>query len=210
MQLVDLSLAAHHGSLSYPGTSPGIELERVPFDFPDGTLSRFTHFDPHCGTHFDAPLHFVPGSADVASVPLILPEVILIHCADNPIPKSVLDSTSELNDKAILFSTGWERLAGTKAYFAGFPTLSEELAQTLVAQKVSIIGLDFPSVDAQGTPYPVHRALLGAGIPILEGLINLHALLPWIEAGKKVRLAAFPLRIEGLEGSPVRAVAIVE
>ncbi len=209
MQLVDLSLATHHGSLSYPGTSSGIEIERISLDSPDGTLSRLTHFDPHCGTHYDAPLHFASESDDVSSVPLVLPDIIVICCSENPIPRHVLDGLNNLEGKAVLFSTGWERLAGTKAYFSGFPALSPELAEALVAHRVALVGLDSPSVDAQGTDYPAHKALLGAGIPILEGLVNLCALGPLFTAGKRIQLAAFPLRIVALEASPVRAVAIV-
>jgi len=86
--------------------------------------------------------------------------------------------------------------------------LSEALAEQLVTQKVALVGLDSPSVDAASGNYPVHRTLLAAGIPIVEGLVNLPSLIPHIEGGGKVRLAAFPLRIQGLEGSPVRAAAL--
>jgi kynurenine formamidase len=83
------------------------------------------------------------------------------------------------------------------------------LAQALVAHDVAIVGLDSSSADPAVSDYPAHRILLAAGIPILEGLVNLPALIPHLQAGHTVRLAAFPLRIQGLEGSPVRAVAIV-
>jgi len=117
---------------------------------------------------------------------------------------------ASLEGKAVLFSTGWEKGAGTKEFFEGFPVLSGALAERLVTQKVALVGLDSPSVDATSGDYPVHRILLSAGIPIVEGLVNLTALIPHIETGSCVRLAAFPLRIRGLEGSPVRAVAIIE
>ena len=210
MKLIDLSLEMKHGSLSYPGTAPGLMLERIDIGFPGSTVSRFTHFDAHCGTHFDAPLHFVPEADDVAATPLVLPELVVVSSSENPISPDVLSEHPSLEGKAVLFSTGWEERAGTKEFFEGFPVLSEALSKHLVAQKVALVGLDSPSVDASVGDYPVHRLLLGAGIPIVEGLVNLPALLPHLEAGKTVRLAAFPLRIRGLEGSPVRAVALIE
>lgn len=210
MVLIDLTQQLMNGSLSYPGMAPGVVLERIDIGFPDCTVSRFSHFDAHCGTHFDAPLHFVPGASDVAATLLILPEIVVISASESPLSLDVLKSTPSLDGKAILFSTGWDKHAGTKEFFEGFPVLSKALAEHLVAQKAALVGLDSPSVDASVGDYPVHRLLLGAGIPIVEGLINLPSLRPHLEAGKRVRLAAFPLRIQGLEGSPVRAVALIE
>ena len=209
MQIIDLSLEMKDGSLSYPGTASGIALERIDSGFPGSTVSRFAHFDAHCGTHLDAPLHFVPGADDVATKPLMLPELVMISSTFNPIPADVLDGLPSLEGKAVLFSTGWEVHAGTKAFFEGFPSLSPALAESLVAQNVAIVGLDSPSVDATTTTdYPVHRVLLSAGMSLVEGLVNLPTLTPHIESGHTLRFAAFPLRIRGLEGCPVRAVAL--
>lgn len=209
MKLIDLSLEMKHGSLSYPGTSAGIVLERLPFEVPGGTLTQLTHFDPHCGTHSDAPLHFIPHSDDAASVQLQLPEIRLVSSELNPVPANVLDRVKLMKGTAVLFSTGWEDNAGTASFFKDYPVLSPGLAEALVAREVAVVGLDSPSPDPPDSDYPAHRMLLSAGIPILEGLVNLPALIPHLQAGQTVRLAAFPLRIQSLEGSPVRAVAIV-
>lgn len=210
MKLIDLSLEMKHGSLSYPGTTSGLMLERIDIGFSGSTVSRFSHFDAHCGTHFDAPLHFIPKADDVAATPLLLPDIVVISASESPLLLDVLKDAPSLEGKAVLFSTGWDKHAGTKGFFERFPVLSQALAKHLVTQKVALVGLDSPSVDASVGDYPVHRLLLGAGIPIVEGLINLPSLRPHLEAGKRVRLAAFPLRIQGLEGSPVRAVALIE
>ena len=210
MKLIDLSQQLQHGSLSYPGKASGLSIERLELDIEGMTLSTLSPLDPHCGTHFDAPLHFVPDADDIASSPLRLPEIVLVIAKPGPIPPEVLSELGVLAGKAVLFSTGWERNAGTKAYFSAFPTLCAELAEQLVAQDVALVGLDSPSVDPENVGYPAHRTLLAAGIPIVEGLMNLRILLPLIEAGRRVWLAAFPLRIGQLEASPVRAVAIVE
>lgn len=210
MQIIDLSLEMKDGSLSYPGTAPGLILERIDIGFPDSTVSRFARFDAHCGTHLDAPLHFVRQGDDVATMPLILPEIMVISAREDLILPEVLTNQPSIAGKAVLFSTGWEKHAGTKAFFAEFPVLSQSLAEMLVAQDVALVGVDSPSVDPAIGDYSVHRTLLSAGIAIVEGLVNLPRLIPLIESGHRLRLAAWPLRIQGLEGSPIRAVALVE
>jgi len=210
MQIIDLSLEMRDGSLTYPGAAAGLVLERMDIEFPGSTVSRFALLDAHCGTHFDAPLHFIPQADDVATTPLVLPEIVVISSELSPISPDVLSGHPSLEGKAVLFSTGWERSAGTKEFFEGFPILSRPLVEKIVAQNVALVGVDSPSVDAASGDYPAHRILLSAGIPIVEGLVNLKALISHIESGSCVRLAAFPLRIRDLDGSPVRAVAIIE
>ncbi|MCK5586167.1 cyclase family protein, partial [Candidatus Bipolaricaulota bacterium] len=157
MQIIDLTLEMKHGSLSYPGTAPGLLLERIDVEFPGSTVSRFAQFDAHCGTHFDAPLHFVPQADDVATTPLVLPEIVGISSNENPISPDALNDYPSLEGKAVLFSTGWEEHAGTREFFEGFPVLSQALAEELVAQNVALVGLDSPSVDPDSGDYPVHR-----------------------------------------------------
>ena len=53
--------------------------------------------------------------------------------------------------------------------------------------------------------YPVHKILLGAGFVNTENLCNLAPL-----AGKTFPYAALPLRFKDADGSPVRAVAMLE
>ena len=59
------------------------------------------------------------------------------------------------------------------------------------------------SVDPMDSrEYPVHRALLGAGMVILENLAGLGPL-----AGQAVELIALPMKYVGADGAPVRVVA---
>ena len=76
----------------------------------------------------------------------------------------------------------------------------------LIERGAKLVGLDTPSPDPVAPMgFPVHRALLRAGIPIVEGLWNLGRLA---EMERPCWFSAFPLAIEGIEGCPVRAVAI--
>ena len=53
--------------------------------------------------------------------------------------------------------------------------------------------------DMSDGGFPVHRILLGAGIPILENLDLSNA------PSGECRLLCFPLKITGAEAAPVRA-----
>ena len=76
--LVDLTQPLTAESLSYPGDRPAYRAEIVDIGEPGAQLTQFTGFDPHAGTHLDAPLHFDPTGADLARVPLrILPACIV-------------------------------------------------------------------------------------------------------------------------------------
>jgi len=204
--VVDLTQTLDEDSRGYPGTVPAWRAERMEIGCPGATVTRFTAFDPHAGTHLDAPLHFAPDRADVAGLPLRVYAASVVEI-DGPHIEAG-DVPDDCAGRAILFSTGWEDRAGTAAYFDGFPSISPEAAQRLVGRGVGLVGLDGPSVDpADAHPtYPAHRILCEAGVPIVEGLVNLRTLL---SIDGELSFAAFPLKLAGVEGSPVRAVAFV-
>jgi kynurenine formamidase len=75
----------------------------------------------------------------------------------------------------------------------------------LVNRGVALIGVEPPSVadvNEMSELTEVHRILLGGNVCIVEGLANLDQLRSEI-----VEFMAFPLRVTGGDGCPVRAVA---
>ena len=207
LTLIDLMQPLSAESLGYPGTAPAWTAERRTVHSDLATLTRFSGFDPHGGTHLDAPLHFAPGGADVAELPLRLYPAIVVPVES---PRIDADSVPETcTGRAVLFSTGWEARAETPSYYEGFPYLTVEAARRLVDRGVGLVGLDTPSADARAkgaSSYPAHEFLCGAAVPIVEGLVNLRTLL---SVRGEVLFAAFPLKLRGIEASPVRAVALV-
>ena len=204
--VIDLTQTLSDASMSYPGTVPAWTAARLEIDNPKATVTRFSAFDPHAGTHVDAPLHFAPGGADAAELPLRLYPAIVVPVDGRRI--GVASIPIDCAGRAVLFSTGWEDRAGTAAYYEGFPSMTPEAARLLVDRGVGTVGLDGPSVDGAdvSTGHPAHEILCGAGVPIVEGLVNLRALL---SVKGEILFAAFPLKLRGIEGSPVRAVALV-
>jgi arylformamidase len=80
-------------------------------------------------------------------------------------------------------------------------SLSVEAAASLAAQGVTLVGIDYLSIDAsEDGNLPVHRTLLGADVLILEDID-----LSDIPEGR-YRLVCLPLRILDADGAPCRAI----
>ena len=163
----------------------------------------------HTGTHIDAPLHFDDEGADAARVPLenyVGPCVV----ADvRPSARGILpgDLPEALADQLataprLLLRSYAERPA---AFDEGMAHCTPELADWLSARGVRLLGVDTDSMDAfESKDLPAHHRLHHHGIAILEG-IDLSAVRPGL-----YELVALPLRLEGADGSPVRAILIEE
>jgi arylformamidase len=80
--------------------------------------------------------------------------------------------------------------------------ISEETARLIAGSNVKLIGVESQSVANIENPMNVHLILLEKEIVLLEGLD-----LSGAEPGEYI-LAAFPLKLEDADGSPVRAVLI--
>jgi len=104
----------------------------------------------------------------------------------------------------VIYRTGWDRTYNTPAYFADFPTLTLDAARWIARRRIGLLGMD------TGTPSTewkeCHLTLLGEGVEmvIVEGLTNLDRL------PRHFTFIGFPLNIQGRDGSPIRAVALVE
>ena len=162
----------------YPGDL-GPSFTRVKRVPVDGWQMTNLSLGAHNGTHVDAPLHFIENGRAIDELPL---DVFYGPCL-------VLDYPSEISDE--------ERLL-----LKGPVEITPELARQLAYTKLRLLGVEPQSVSRPEITMEVHRILLGAGIVLLEGLD-----LANVTAGAYT-LAAFPLKLAGCEGAPVRAVLI--
>jgi arylformamidase len=78
--------------------------------------------------------------------------------------------------------------------------LDASAAVVLAAAGVRLVGADYLSVAPFGDPAPTHRALLEAGVVILEGL-DLREVPPG-----RYDLLCLPIRLVGADGAPARAL----
>lgn len=216
MQIVDLSQPVSSGMQVFPG-DPAVLSREVATNAQDGFQVAELHLGTHTGTHVDAPLHTVDGGPAVDELDLAAlcgtARIVRVAGAE---PRSMIQLSTvsaQLEDLApgtiVLFFTGWSEHFNTPAYL-DHPYLSPEIATHLLALGVTVIGVDTlnpdptPDGDTAGPlDLPVHHSILGAGGAIFENLTNLGA-VTW----KDPLFAAMPLRLTGLDGSPVRAVAM--
>lgn len=156
----------------------------------------------HTGTHADAPYHFDEQGAAIADVPLepYVGPATVVEAAGGSIDVDILDGLDLARIRRVLFKTGASGLPESQ-WDTGFAYLTERAARRLADCGVLLVGTDAPSVDPHDSrTLAAHRTLARGGVAILESL-HLAAVPPG-----EYDLMALPLRLVGLDASPVRAV----
>lgn len=208
-RIVDLTLTVQPGMR-------GVDFEINSTIAGKGWNTTLLHLYSHSGTHLDAPYHFVAHGERVD-------ELILDKCVGKAL---VIDLTSLKPRELItvehmaayaekigpgarlLLRTDWSTRAGSPEYRSHLPRISLQLAEWLAERRIALLGVEPPSVadvNSKEELTSVHRALLEAGIVVVEGLVNLDELRQ-----EEVTFIALPLKLKGGDGSPVRAIAIEE
>jgi len=141
----------------------------------------------HNGTHIDAPRHFIEGGSDVAALSL---SRFYGQCV-------VADFSGEITGEDILPYTKYPRIL-----VRGNCVITASAARVLAECFILLVGVESQSVGDTNAPKEVHEILLNARVIPLEGLRLSHV------APGEYTLCAFPLKLEGSDGSPVRAVLL--
>lgn len=200
--LYDVSPPIHPGIPVWPGdTEYRAELSWSIARGDSVNVSALTT-TPHLGAHADAPFHVAADGAGVAELPL---EPFLGPCRVVEVPPEPLILPEHLagadlaDPPRLLLKTGSVR--DRSRFPESFSAISPELARTLGEAGAVLVGIDTPSVDPfDSKDLLAHHALVAGGVVNLEGL-----LLDHVPPGL-YELIALPLRLEGLDASPVRAV----
>jgi arylformamidase len=186
----------------WPGDTPPSREVLLDLARGDSVTLSTLHATVHLGAHADAPSHYERGAPAIGQRPL---ERYLGPCQviRVPVPRATRIQPAELPGPIaaprVLLATG---TAPDPARFNEvFAALSPELVDWLHGQGVVLIGIDTPSVDLFASKdLPAHRRCLAHDLAILEGLV-----LDQVPEGR-YELIALPLRLEGFDASPVRAV----
>lgn len=209
----DLSLTIHPDMAKMPFL-PCPEIDRLSKQSETSLQVSEVSFATHIGTHVDAACHAI---ADGKSIEEYDAEKWLgrarVHEVDAD-PNEAIDVTDVApiaNDlaevEALMLRTGWEELIEDDAYYQ-HPYLSNDLAEWLVEQDLSWVGMDMltpdrpPELRPENFQYPVHTTLLASDTLIIENLSNLAEF-----AGETVDVAALPTKLAGCDGAPIRVVA---
>jgi kynurenine formamidase len=162
------------------------------------------------GTYLDSPFHRYAEGKDLSQLPLEslanLDAVVVRIPAD---PGRAITASAfrglELGGKAVLVQTGWDVHWRTDRYLSGHPFLTGDAAEFLLSQGVVLVGIDSLNIDDTGDlARPVHSALLGAEVLIVEHMCNLGSL-----PQRSFRFFAVPTKVAGFGTWPVRAFGYV-
>lgn len=202
---IDVSVPIRTGMVVFEG-DPEVSITRAA-SIADGDLANVSRLDmgAHTGTHIDAPVHFIAGAPGIESVPpdaLIGPAFVAdARAVTGAIDEGALATMGIPEEtERVLFRTNNSALWDLPAFSRDFAGLTEGAARGLVRRGVRLAGIDYLSIAPFGEPGPTHRALLAAGVVILEGLDLRH-----VEPGA-YDLVCLPLRIPGSDGAPARAL----
>ena len=175
----------------YPG-DPLPEFEWITkIDYGEEYNLSYFKMCTHTGTHIDAPAHYIKGGATIDQIPL---SQFYGDCSVVTI-KGLL--TGEDMDVLLPFCKKKLLLRGLGKAF-----LTPSAAYVLADSHIDLIGIDALSICSADDDYTVHKTLLSNDVIILEGL-NLDDI-----ADGNYKLSAFPLKLDGLEAAPVRAILL--
>ncbi len=202
---IDVSVPLRSGMVHWPGDPPVATSRALDMDHGAACTVTQLAMGAHIGTHMDAPIHYIPGGAGIDAVPLaaiIGPSRVLAISDPTAITVTELQPHQLTRGERILFKTRNSARSWIDAPFSeDFVYIAHEAAQYLARAGVQTVGVDYLSVGGYHIDGPeTHRALLGAGIWIIEGL-DLSATAPGA-----YDLICLPLRIMGADGAPARAV----
>ncbi len=178
----------------------------------------------HGFTHVDAPLHFLSGTEAITDLPLErwcgeAAVVDLSHRgADEGITAGDLAARAEhaRPGDIVLLRTDWDQKAdiGQREFWTRGPYTTREAAEWLAGRGVKAVGYDYPpdpslrlNPENPGAipreHHVTHDVFFPRGIAVIEYLANLRAI-----GRPRTLFMALPLKIDGGDGSPVRAVAL--
>lgn len=181
----------------------------------------------HGFTHCDGFNHFIPGGTTVDAMPLETwvgdaAVVDLTHVGPN-MPVTAEDLAARgwhvrAGDIALL-RTDWPRKRSweTREFWTEAPYTTAEACRWLIARGVKAVGYDYPPdfpiryvVTGERRPvapeeWATHHTFFPAGVGVIEYLTNLDQI-----GRKRLRFVALPLRLEGGDGAPARAIAILD
>jgi arylformamidase len=204
-----------------------MEIWRDKSQSPDGFLDQTQYIQSgHAFTHCDAPRHMEQDGPTIQDLPnmgldLFLGDATIIDISDIELPSPVTADLLERrcggnikqNQRIILRSDLTNRL-GYKStrWHTHAPNIDVSAADWLISKKPDAICLDFPQdYIAREMPgrhvynheFEIHHKIFQAGIPFIEDLKDLGEVKK-----ENIFLAAVPLKMNCIDGAPMRAVII--
>ena len=208
MAIIDISLGIKPGFPVWPG-HPEIRFTSIQQIGKD-TKANVSQIElgAHSGTHLDAPLHFLKDGFDVTGIDLeiLVGPALLVDVANAQVVDAALLDTLSIpkgTERLLIKTSNSQLWSENKGVFhKDFVAISDSGARWIVEHGIRLVGVDYLSVAPYGNTGPTHYTLLRAGIVPVEGL-NFDD----VQEGR-YHLICLPIKLEGCEGAPARAVLI--
>jgi arylformamidase len=206
-RIYDISVPIRSGGLVYPGNPEiDITLQQAVAKGAGANVSTI-RFGSHTGTHADASRHFFDDGQPVDQIPLerLIGPALLVSFSDDvrAIGAAELKERDLKDHKRILLRTRNSALLSQKQFVPDYTYLAPDGAEYLVENGVELVGIDYLSIEQfHSGHHRTHRTLLAKSVVIVEGLDFS------VPPPGEYQLVCLPLRIEGCDGAPARAVLI--
>jgi len=168
----------------------------------------------HTGTHVDSPRHVLNNRETSSDIHLdrLIGEGVVLNLKYKS-PGSVITEedlskygTNVQKDDIVVLNTGYEKYTDPEKYC----TVAPEAAHWLVKAGIKCLAVDMPSLDpikrssgkVSDQTHPAHHIILGAGIPLVEFMVNLDALQG------RIFFVCLPLKILECDASPARVISL--
>jgi arylformamidase len=215
--LIDCSHVVEDGLITYKGLPAPIICDYLSREesrkrYAEGTEFQIGKIEmvANTGTYIDSPFHRYAHGKDLSELPMTSIanlDGVLIRATERDgraITRAAFEDV-DVWGKAVLVHTGWAAHWKTDAYFEGHPYLTADAAEFLVEAGVKLVGIDSYNIDSTDTgERPVHSALLGAEIPIVEHLCGLEHVPP-----SGFKFFSVPVKVKGMGTFPIRAFALM-
>lgn len=214
MKVIDLSFPLHQDLPRW-----NVEVKK---DFPKHCHQTSTiSMSVHSATHIDAPLHYIKSGKSVDEIPLemTMGEASVVDLSykrnnEGITPEDLENNGGHIKEgDFVILRTDWpEKMWGNMEFWKQAPYLTKEGAEWISKKKPKAVGFDFPQdyaireIESRAPEideFVVHNVFLKKGILNIEYLTNLKSIRE-----KRVKFMAIPLKLKGVEASPVRAIAI--
>lgn len=202
MKWIDVSRTLSNRTPTWPGDTPfSYEVSWSMEDSGSVNVGKVT-MSVHTGTHIDAPFHFNNEGSKTAEldIQLYVGNARLIEVKGKKSIGAIDLEPFDLEgvERLIIKTGSWDN---QNVFPDEITYMREDLGPFLASKGIRLLGLDVPSVDPlDSKDLPAHHSLNNSGVHILESL-----LLDDVTPGE-YELIALPLKIEGADGSPVRAL----
>jgi arylformamidase len=203
---IDITVPLRAEMPTWPGSvGIGLSLTQSFAAGDDVNVSRL-EMDVHTGTHVENALHFIDGGAPLEAIPLdafVGPALVVDMPAAESIGADELEAAAipQATERILLRTrNSVDRLLERREFTADFVALIVDGARWIAERRFRLVGVDYLSVQQYGAEPATHRALMEAGVAILEG-----ANLADVAAGPH-RLICLPIRLADAEAAPARAI----